>query len=62
MATACTVCSRKPPSPLRGNLLPVGLSQGADVARDIAEDEMITYDDVELPDSVALELRRAQDA
>ena len=38
------------------NLLPVGLSQGGVVARDIAEDEMITYDDVELPDSVALEL------
>ena len=44
------------------NLLPVGLSQGAELVRDVAEDEMINYDDVELPESVALELRRAQDA
>ena len=44
------------------NLLPVGLSQGAVLSRDLKEDEMITYDDVELPESTALELRQAQDA
>ena len=43
------------------NLLPVGLSRGAVLTRDIAEDGMITYDDVELADSPALELRRQQD-
>jgi len=44
------------------NLLPVGLSQGAILTRDLKEDEMITYDDVQLPESTALELRQAQDA
>ncbi len=44
------------------NLLPVGLSQGAVVSRDIPEDGVVTYDDVELPDSEVLELRRLQDA
>jgi len=43
------------------NLLPVGLSRGATLVRDIAEDGVVTYDDVELPESVALDLRRAQD-
>ena len=42
--------------------MPVGLSQGAVLSRDLKEDEMITYDDVELPESTALELRQAQDA
>ena len=44
------------------NLLPVGLSQRAVVKRDIPEDGLLTMDDVELPDSELLELRRAQDA
>ena len=44
------------------NLLPVGLSRGAVVTRDLPEDGMITYDDVELADSPALELRRQQDS
>ena len=44
------------------NLLPVGLTRGATLTRDIAEDEMVTYDDVGLPESVALELRQAQDS
>ena len=43
------------------DLLPVGLSQGAILRRDLKEDEVITYADVELPESTALELRRAQD-
>ena len=44
------------------NLLPVGLSRGAVLRRDVAEDELITRDDVELAESPALELRRQQEA
>lgn len=44
------------------NLLPIGLSQGAVLSRDIPEDGMVTFDDVELPDSELLELRKMQDA
>ena len=45
-----------------GNLLPIGLSQRAVLTRDIPEDDLITYDDVELPDSELLALRRQQEA
>ena len=45
-----------------GNLLPIGLSQRAVLTRDIPEDDLITYDDVELPDSELLTLRRQQEA
>ena len=44
------------------NLLPVGLSQGAVLRRDIPEDGLVRYDDVELADSAACELRQLQDA
>ena len=44
------------------NLLPVGLSQGAVVTREIREGGLVTFDDVEVPDSEVLELRRIQDA
>ena len=44
------------------NLLPVGLSQGAVLTRDIPEDGLVRYDDVELADSAAWELRQLQDA
>ncbi|MBN97881.1 MAG: flagellar biosynthesis protein FlgA [Gemmatimonadetes bacterium] len=44
------------------NLLPVGLSQGAVLRRDIPEDGLVRYDDVELADSAAWELRQLQDA
>lgn len=44
------------------NLLPVGLSQGAVVTREIREGGLVTFDDVEVPDSELLELRRAQDS
>ncbi len=43
-------------------LLPIGLSQGAIVTREISEDDMVTFDDVEVPDSELLELRRLQDS
>ena len=43
------------------NLLPVGLSRGAVLTRNVPEDGMITYSDVELAESPALELRRMQD-
>ena len=44
------------------NLLPLGLTQGAEVVREIPEDGMITYEDVELPESFALKLRKEQEA
>ena len=44
------------------NLVPVGLTQGAEVIREIPEDGMITYDNVRLPESFALRLRRRQDS
>jgi predicted homoserine dehydrogenase-like protein len=43
-------------------LLPVGLSQGAEMVREIPEDGMITYDDVRLRESFTLNLRRLQDS
>lgn len=44
------------------NLLPMGLTQGAEVIHEIPEGGVITYDDVRLPDSFALKLRRLQDS
>ena len=44
------------------NLVPLGLTLGAVLTRDLTEDEAVKYEDVELPDSTALELRRLQDA
>ena len=34
---------------LRENLLPIGLVEGCGLKRDINQDEVIAYDDVELP-------------
>jgi predicted homoserine dehydrogenase-like protein len=46
----------------QGNMLPVGLAKGAVLKCDVAKDEVITYDKVELnQDSVLLQLRRLQD-
>ena len=45
-----------------GQLLPLGLAARATVVRDVAVDEPLTYDDVELDDgSTILQLRRLQD-
>lgn len=44
------------------NLVPIGLTQGAEVIREVPEASLITYDDVRLPDSFALSLRQRQDA
>jgi predicted homoserine dehydrogenase-like protein len=46
----------------QGNLLPFGLSQDAVVIREIAEDEAISYDDVELQSTTALTLRQLQES
>ena len=44
------------------NLLPIGIAEGCRLKRDISRDEVITYDDVELPkDSLAVNLRKEQD-
>lgn len=42
-------------------LLPIGLAEGAIARRDIAKDEILTYDDVELPDGLVQRLRAKQD-
>ena len=45
-----------------GNLLPMGLSDGCVLKRDIKMDEAIAYSDVDLPaDRLSLELRKEQD-
>lgn len=44
------------------NLVPMGLTAGAEIIREIPEDGLITYDDVRLPESFALRLRQEQDA
>jgi len=45
------------------NLLPMGLSEGCRLLRDIPRDQAITYDDVELPEGLLInKLRAEQDA
>lgn len=41
--------------------LPLGLAKGAKLKTDVAVDQVITYDMVDLPESVLLQLRRIQD-
>jgi predicted homoserine dehydrogenase-like protein len=44
-------------------LLPMGIAEGCRLKRDIPKDQVLTYDDVELPiDSLAVKLRLEQDA
>lgn len=46
----------------RDNLLPMGLAEGCRLRRDIARDQVLTWEDVVPPDqSLAHDLRRAQD-
>jgi predicted homoserine dehydrogenase-like protein len=45
-----------------GNLLPIGLAEGAKLRRAVPRDRVLTYDDVELPDTLAVRLRAEQDA
>ena len=42
--------------------LPIGLTQGAELLREIPEDGIVTYDDVKLPETFALHLRKLQDS
>ena len=45
------------------NLLPIGIAEGARMKRDVAKDQVLTYDDVTLPaGSLACRLRAEQDA
>ncbi len=47
----------------RENLLPMGLTDGCVLTRDLKQDEVITYRDIIEPDgSIAFQLRREQDA
>jgi predicted homoserine dehydrogenase-like protein len=50
------------PESRRANLLPMGLSEGCTLVRDVERDRALTYDDVELPvGRLADRLRRDQD-
>lgn len=44
------------------NLLPIGLAVGCRLKRDIAKDSTVSYDDIEIKDHIAHELRREQNA
>ncbi len=53
----------KAPVAAAGRLIPVGLAQGCVLTRDIAKDEAISYDDVQVPAGrLADQLRAEQDA
>jgi predicted homoserine dehydrogenase-like protein len=43
-------------------LVPIGLTQGAEVLEEIAEEELITYDNVRLKPSLARDLKQRQDS
>ena len=43
------------------NLVPMALTHGAVATADIAEDEMITFDNVEVPPSLSLSLWQVQE-
>ena len=42
------------------NLLPIGLVEGCRLKRDIGRDEVLTYDDVELPEGRLCDKLRAE--
>jgi predicted homoserine dehydrogenase-like protein len=46
----------------RENLLPMGIAEGARLRRAIPKDQVLTYDDVELTEGLAVRLRAEQDA
>jgi predicted homoserine dehydrogenase-like protein len=47
---------------MRERLLPMGLAEGCRLRRDVVRDQVLTYDDVELPsDSLVHRLRAEQD-
>ena len=41
-------------------LLPIGLAEGATLTRDVSQDEVLTYTDVELPDGRLCDRLRAE--
>ncbi len=46
----------------RDGQLPVGLAEGARLKRDVPQDQVLTYDDVDLPaDRLVVQLRAEQD-
>ncbi|HHH43556.1 MAG TPA: NAD(P)-dependent oxidoreductase [Gammaproteobacteria bacterium] len=56
LAENAEICSRE-------NLLPLGLSEGCRLKRDVARDEVLSYDDVELPEGrISDRLREEQNA
>ena len=44
------------------DLLPIGLSQRAELVRDVREGSILTYQDVALPESFVRRVRREQDS
>jgi predicted homoserine dehydrogenase-like protein len=41
-------------------LLPIGLAEGATLKRDVSQDEVLTYDDVDLPAGRLVDQLRAE--
>ena len=50
------------PTVIEQRLLPIGIAEGARLKRPVAKDQVLTYDDVELPDNTVVTLRQQQDA
>ena len=53
LAENSDICSRE-------NLLPLGLSEGCRLKRDVARDEVLSYDDIELPEGRVSDRLRAE--
>lgn len=49
------------PTTQQDNLLPIGIAEGARLKRAVKKDQVLTYDDVELPDNTCVKLRKLQD-
>lgn len=45
----------------KNNLLPMGLTEGVRIKRNISKDSVLTYDDIEIPASIPFKLRKEQD-
>jgi predicted homoserine dehydrogenase-like protein len=59
-----TVCglAERAEIPREQKLIPIGLAQGAEVLEEIPDEGLITYDNVRLKPSLALDLKRQQDS
>ena len=45
----------------KNNLLPMGLTEGCRLKRDVSKDGVLSYNDIDIPTSVPFKLRKEQD-